>query len=1151
MKIIPMVKLLTLVALLLSVSAAYSQINLQWQIELNDASGNFIDKASDLELDAAGNTYVTGTSFNGTSYDIMTVKYDAAGVEQWRTGFDGPGSGLDEGFALTRDSNDDIFVTGHVFVAGSDWDIVVIKLNGLTGAIMWSDVLAGTVNFDSGRDIGVDNSDRVLVCGNYSTTPTNVQIITMQYPNAGSAPTWTMFEGAALNDEARALVIDAADNVYVAGHSEFSSATTYFDFRVIKYNSAGALQFSNTQDSGSDNLDTPHAIALDPASGDVVLGGQGFTDVVNEEDYLLIKFDGTTGAFDWLQQYAGDAEALDKITAIDIDAAGNIYVTGQSKSVASSEDFYTVAYNSAGVEQWNHRYTSPSLEFDSGSDIQLAASGLFAYVTGYSYEAGTNNDYTTLKYDVSSGNLEWSIKFDGPASLSDQAVKLQVDPTENIFVTGNSHGGAAVNLDYRTIKYCQLTTVASNDTAICLGQSVALTATGGSSPTWAVLSGDFGSLSCTSCGTTTATPTVSSVYTVSTTSASGCIDYDTVSVDVNPIPTPTIYNDTPLDFCIGDSVQLYTDTYASYVWSPGGSVDSFQVCFTPGLYTVTITDTNGCVNSANATVTNFPLPLVDAGPDDDLCIGDTYPMNATGAVDYLWAVDPTLSVLNIPNPDATPTVSTEYYVTGTDASGCSNTDTIFLTVNPLPPVNAGADESVCLTDSVQLNATGAISYSWLPNPTLSDLGIADPWATPTTLTEYFVTGTDANGCMATDSVIVSTIGLPTIEILGDVDTSVCDGESVVLVATGGLSGMYVWNADPSLSSTTADAPTATPTATTIYTVEGTDINGCSNTDDITVTLNPLPPVNAGLDASFCVGDSIQLNATGAVTYLWTFSASLSEINIPDPWATPASSPTTYFVTGTDANGCENTDDVTISIDPLPTITVSGDTTICNGDSTQITAAGGSTYLWAVDFSLSSITIGDPYASPTADNWYFVTGTDVNGCQGQDSIFITVFPTPIPPVLTKDSVWIISSYVTGNQWFNDVSGLLAGQTNDSLNYYEVGENGLYWVEFTDPNGCVVISDTITDPCIITDVGVRELEAFEVNVYPNPFNSVVYFDLERDLDELVVLAADGQLVMRRSDLVKGKNEIDFSELPSGMYLIQMFSEKQVVTKRLIKQ
>ncbi len=1144
-----MVKALTLAAVLISCSSMFAQINLQWEVRLDNATGNFIDQASDLELDAVGNSYVTGSSYNGTSYDIMTVKYDPAGTELWRTAFDGPGSGLDEGYALALDSNDDIFVTGHVFIAGSDWDLVVIKLDGITGVILWSDIVTGTSNFDGGRDIAVDGADRVLVCGNSSTSSTDIQFITLQYPNAGAAPTWTQFTGGTLNDEAKKLVLDGTDNVYVTGHSEFSSATTYFDFRVVKYNSAGVTQWNVTEDSGSDNLDTPHAITLD-ASGDVIVGGQGFTTVVEEEDYLLMKFDGGTGAWQWTQLYAGDAEALDKITAVDTDASDNIYITGQSKSAASSEDFYTIKYNSAGVEQWNHRYTSPSLEFDSGSDIQLAASGLFSYVTGYSYAPGTNNDYTTLKYDNTTGNLEWSIKFDGPASLSDQALKMQVDASENIYVTGKSHGGAAFNLDYSTIKYCQLTTVASNDTSICLGQSVLLTASGGINITWAVLSGDFGSLSCTVCASTTASPTVTSVYTVSSESASGCIDYDTVTVTINPIPTPTIYNDTPLDFCVGDSVQLYTDTYSSYVWAPGGSTDSFQVCFSPAIYTVTIIDANGCTNSASATVTNFPLPPVDAGPDDDLCIGDTYAMSATGAIDYLWDVDPTLSVLNIPNPDATPIVSTEYYVTGTDALGCSNKDTIFLTVNPLPPVSAGPDGTVCLTDSVQLLASGALTYSWLPDPTLSDLAIADPWATPTTLTEYFVTGTDANGCMATDSVVVSTINLPNIMILGDVDTSVCLGESVQLIATGGLSGLYVWNADPTLSSETIPNPFATPTATTVYTVTGTDINGCSNTDDITVTVLALPPVNAGPDDSFCVGDSIQLGASGALTYLWNFSASLSEVNIADPWATPSSA-TTYTVTGTDANGCENQDDVTITIDPLPTVTAStADPDICQGDSTQLNATGASTYIWDIDFTLSEWFIADPWASPMTDTWYYVEGTDVNGCQDDDSVFITVYPSPVPPVLTKDSVFIMSSYVTGNQWWWEGSPIV-GETNDSLNYYEFGENGHYWVVFTDPFGCTAMSDTILNKCIVTDVGIDEVEAFDVRIYPNPFNNLVYIEVERDLDELVVIGVNGQVVQRRFDIKKGVNTVDFAELPAGMYLIQMVSGNQLVTKRLIKQ
>ena len=109
---------------------SFAQINVQWEARYEHPA-NFIDQAVDLELDAAGNTYVTGSSFNGTDYDWVTVKYDASGVEQWVSSYGGVG--LDEAQAMDMDNNGDIVVTGSRFISGTDWDIAVVKYNGSTG----------------------------------------------------------------------------------------------------------------------------------------------------------------------------------------------------------------------------------------------------------------------------------------------------------------------------------------------------------------------------------------------------------------------------------------------------------------------------------------------------------------------------------------------------------------------------------------------------------------------------------------------------------------------------------------------------------------------------------------------------------------------------------------------------------------------------------------------------------------------------------------------------------------------------------------------------------------------------------------------------------------------------------------------------------
>ncbi len=1118
-----------------------AQINIQWEARLNGA-GNFIDKASDLILDAAGNTYVTGSSYNGTSYEIVTVKYNSSGVELWRNTYGGVG--IDEGHAIALNTLGQVVVTGSRFIGGTDWDIVTLKLNGSTGALIWANIFTGSGQFDSGVDVVVDGSNQILVVGSLNAGAGNTDFVTIKYNNVGTL-VWSQVNGGAGNDLPKVILVDASNNVYVGGHHEFSVGTTYFDFKLLKYNSSGVLQWAVTADSGFGKLDTPYAMALDP-SNNIILAGSGFTDILNEEDFLTMKFSNSTGAVLWQRFYAGNAEALDVINAVATDDLGNVYVTGKSKSIETSEDYYTIAYNSAGTEIWSDRYTTPGLRYDEAKDIVVSDDNTSVYITGYSFYTETNNDFATLKYATGDGELIWNTIFNGPSSNSDQALKMRLDPTENIFVTGNSHGGAT-NLDYSTIKYCQLTTVASPDTSVCTGGSVVLTASGGDDVTWEVLSGDAGSMSCSLCESMTATPSENTVYIVSSTSLSGCIDFDTVEVLVNAIPSVTIYHDSPLEFCAGESVILYTDTYEAYDWSTGSVLNSTEV-FTAGTVTLTILDTNACSNTAEVELSVFDLPTVDVGADLSICPGESVTLSASGALTYVWDANPTLVGLLLPNPVASPVVATEYRVTGTDVNGCVDRDSIIVSLFSLPVVSAGPDETICIGDSVNLLAVGAVSYVWDTNPTLSSLIIPDPWATPLGLTEYFVTGTDVNGCTNRDSINVSTLALPAIN--AGIDTVVCLGNSVQLFASGGLPALYEWVFDATLSELFIHDPLASPLVPTYYFVSGTDINGCSNSDSVFVDVYGLPPVFAGLDENLCIGDSLLLGASGALTYLWGSDPSLSALDVPNPWANPLSTKT-YTVTGVDANGCENSDAVTVNVIPLPSISAGVDVAIWAGDSTQLDATGGVLFVWDFDVTLSNFLIGDPWANPIVTTTYTVEGTDAFGCSNMDEVVVTVNPLPAVPVLSVDGAFIICSVDAGVQWILDGTELV-GETNDSLNYVEVGSNGEYWVEITNEFGCAVESNRIENPIFITDVSLNENQAVvDVIIYPNPTNGMITVLSEVDLDQIILYSLDGKVIFTETNLLSGPNQLDLSDLPAGTYMIQLVKQDQLIVKKIVKQ
>jgi hypothetical protein len=260
--------------------------------------------------------------------------------------------------------------------------------------------------------------------------------------------------------------------------------------------------------------------------------------------------------------------------------------------------------------------------------------------------------------------------------------------------------------------------------------------------------------------------------------------------------------------------------------------------------------------------------------------------NPSAGLTYAWTPSTGLSASNISNPVANPLLTTTYTLTITNTSnGCTGTGTVTVSVNnTAPTVNAGQDQTVCAGQSVTLNATGANTYTW------NNGAIQGVAFTPSTTQTYTVQGTNTvNGCTSTDQVIVTLNALPTVS--AGTNQTVCAGTSVTLTGSGASS--YAWN--NGVSNGVAFSPTNTQT----YTVTGTDANGCSNTAQVTVTVNALPVVSAGPNQSICAGTAVTLNGSGATNYTWNNGVSNGVAFTP-------TNTQTYTVTGTNANGCQGT-----------------------------------------------------------------------------------------------------------------------------------------------------------------------------------------------------------------------------------------------------
>ncbi|WP_207433528.1 T9SS type A sorting domain-containing protein [Sabulibacter ruber] len=469
---------------------------------------------------------------------------------------------------------------------------------------------------------------------------------------------------------------------------------------------------------------------------------------------------------------------------------------------------------------------------------------------------------------------------------------------------------------------------------------------------------------------------------------------------------PTVAITANDGLCAGGTLTLTANNVsgATYTWrgpnnftATGRSVSIPAVeTSAAGTYTVTI-QANGCTATGSKEITIKPA-FADAGADILTCPGQSVQLQATGGVKYSWSPSASLTDATIANPIATPSATTTYTVTVTNENGCVRTDKVVVTVSPLPTLTISPSApSICLGSSVQLQASGAASYSWSPAAGLDDPTSATPVASPSQTTIYTVTATSAAGCVSTKTVTV-TVKNPPVANAG-FDKAVCSGQAQVLGSAATSSGTYLWEPAIGLSSATVKTPTLTlvnntnQPVTHVYKLTVTS-NGCVSTDEVAVTVNPAVLANAGPDVAICTGGSTQLKASGGVTYRWSPATNLSDPNSANPVAFPTAT-TRYIVTVTNAEGCSRNDTVFVNVNPLPVVTVTpAAPAVCVGSSVQLQASGAATYRWSPATGLSDPTAPNPIASPVGTTTYTVIGYSEAGCASVAKT-VTVKVNPIP------------------------------------------------------------------------------------------------------------------------------------------------------------
>ncbi|MCL4855768.1 MAG: carboxypeptidase regulatory-like domain-containing protein [Flavobacteriales bacterium] len=649
--------------------------------------------------------------------------------------------------------------------------------------------------------------------------------------------------------------------------------------------------------------------------------------------------------------------------------------------------------------------------------------------------------------------------------------------------------------------------------------------------------------------------------------------------------------------CIGNTT-FFTDASTgatSWYWTfgEGGSSSQQNPIYNysiPGNFTVTlVVGDAGVYDTIQKIVSVFPIPTINVSGNQSICIGTSTGLTASGGVTYNWSPSTGLSSSTVSNPIATPTSTTTYTVTVTDANGCVGNNMINITVNPLPNINAGADQVICSGDGFTPNATGGVSYTW-------DNG-ANQGTTiyPSTTTNYTVIGTDMNGCQGTDNLVVNVS--PAI-FLSDVVTSVsCNGGAdgtITITPSGGIAPYtYSWMPNPATTQFINNLIAGT------YTVTVTDANGCTEQLNSVVT-EPVPLVTTLIPTDIsCFGANdgmINSNTNGGTlpySYAWSNGSTTQNISGLNAGS--------YNLTVVDGNGCTTFESTAIN-ELLPDGEISGVINfqgapissgtvelirkdgVLPGDLTVVdtffVSTGGVYMFTNVPAGLYLVkAIGDTslyncaatYSVNTAQ-WDLADEWDITSNCSNDSQIVSIDLIELP---VNSGIGTITGQLIegGSGVFNkapgdplsdiDITvdqspgGAIMDATITDINGYFTFNNlpvGTYTLHADIP-GYGVTSQTIDvnattssfDVVLCTIDSINMIDMCEINVTSvNDFSS---FE-NNNSSTIQIVDITGKIVLTKK-LIKTIERLDISSLQNGMYFIKIQSnEKDFVQKLIVK-
>ncbi|MCB9230622.1 MAG: hypothetical protein H6581_03120 [Bacteroidia bacterium] len=743
-----------------------SNANFLWAKSFN---GIFIYFYS-VNVDENGNILLTGTYKGTVDFDpgpgvfnlssannnqnIFVLKLDPNGNFLWAKAIGG--SSDDQGFSVTTDLKNNVYVTGYysgtvdfdpgvgVFnMTSLGNDIYVIKLDS-SGIFQWAKSWGGNSQ-DGGVSIELHQDSSIVVSGYFVGTMDadpglgvynligngDFEIFVMKIDLSGNF-IWARSAGGTGVDVPRSVCSDSTGNVYVTGYfqnsvdfdpgpgQEIRTANGDRSVFIWSFNKNGNFRWVNS--FGGNDKDEGYSVSAGK-NGQVYIAGQ-FTDTVDFDPdtatfcLASIGFAGaflealdTNGNFLWAEAFPG-TPPWETSHCVTTDLRGDIYVTGHI----------------GGTNEYDPGPSSLNLTSIGISDMflqKLRPCNAQIFVSGN--QTACQGDTLTLTAS-GANSYYWN---NGSGSGTSFITIPQASAIVNVIGTTNGcHALAQVKISV----FPAPVVAASSNQNICEGDTVLISASGASSYSWDNGVGAGSSVS--------VSPDSTTVYTVTGTT-NGCKASDQVLVTVIPLPNVVGFGGQTI--CEGDTITLSALGAVSYNWDNGAGGGA-SVNVSPAsttVYTV-IGTTNGCQASDQVLVTVNPSPNVVGFGSQTICEGDTITLSALGAVSYNWdnGAGGGASV------NVSPASTTVYTVIGT-TNGCQASDQVLVTVNPSPNVVGFGSQTICQGDTITLSAFGAATYSWNNGAGTGSTVTVSPSVT----TVYIVTGT-TNACMSSDQIVV-------------------------------------------------------------------------------------------------------------------------------------------------------------------------------------------------------------------------------------------------------------------------------------------------------------------------------------------------------------------------------------------------------------